>query len=541
MRKRILPLLSILALCLLLPLTGCEQPAGDTDTAQAGFSQTPQSSVSNPPVSQKPGKKALLFDVSTADPQDMSPVFGQGDCKVLAVFERKSDGYTGEVEITRKFPQSHDEASQKQQSDGYMMISYKSVFSGKSSEAAVPAEAKAALDQLAADSKGQRFYGVLPTVIRLEQYTVTSTFDFNIPYDFIKKHGGIQALPYLLSVDGDKAKLYLYFHKLAVTAFEGELRDLSSAVVPPVPAHTDAARLYINDKGLSNEEREMQDRWQMLFLGKNDGDSFSGELYLSQIEEKAGAYPGVVSLTGNCSVYEAPIELRFLPFDEATYRMAGGQMGSIQTALLSHMATADCQGKSVLLTAAGDTVYVELPGSSFQGVFEGKLTGNGGQINRIYEESLALCRAEYSYSTASKLEAGDGWEAGLRKNIETAGIKLTEEQLALIQGASSFMNELEGQCLWLPPDFIPFTAPIDCYEQNVLINPTFDYTEDSLWLESIGPVYLQRFSKMCDFSVQEGDSGGHYSMEIVFRYGGRTIYIELSDGNVGTDVQISMF
>lgn len=114
-------------------------------------------------------------------------------------------------------------------------------------------------------------------------------------------------------------------------------------------------------------------------------------------------------------------------------------------------------------------------------------------------------------------------------------------RLTGLRGASGFATELEGQCLWLPNGFIPLTAPFDCYEQNVLTNPTFSYTEDGLWLDKIGPLYRQHFSGMRDFSVKEGEYGGHYSMEIVFSYGVKTIYIELCDGNAGTDVTVMMF
>ena len=279
----------------------------------------------------------------------------------------------------------------------------------------------------------------------------------------------------------------------------------------------------------------------MLFLGKKDGDSFAGNLYLSRIEEKVGAYPGAASLTGNCSVFETPLQLHFLPFDEAAYRKAGGQMGSMQTSSLSHMAAVNCEGNNLLFTAAGDTVFVELPGSSFGGVLEGKLTGSGGQTERVYEDSLALCRAEYAYSTAPQPEGSDNWTEAARQGTQMTGITLTEDALNRIAGASGFATELEGQCLWLPNGFIPLTAPFDCYEQNVLTNPTFSYTEDGLWLDKISPLYRQHFSGMRDFSVKEGEYGGHYSMEIVFSYGVKTIYIELCDGNAGTDVTVMMF
>lgn len=536
MRKKVLMRFFPLALCLLLLLTGCEQPGPGIGSMQVSPSQAPPSS--NLPVSQKSGKTAFVFDASIIDPQNMAPTFEPGVCKVLAAFLKEADGYSGDVEITRKFPQGYDEASQKKQPDGYIVLSYKSTFSHPS-PGEVRTEAKVALDKLAENDMGQRFYGTLLTLVRQEQYTVTSTFDFGIPYNFLKKNAGVQEIPYLLSVTDNHAKLYLYFHKLSVTAVEGEMKNPPAASL--LPAKTDSAYLSINAKALSPEAKKLQDRWQMLFLGKKDGDSFAGNLYLSRIEEKVGAYPGVASLTGNCSVYETPLQLHFLPFDEAAYRKAGGHMGSMQTSSLSHMAAVNCEGNNLLFTAAGDTVFVELPGSSFGGVLEGKLTGSGGQTERVYEESLALCRAEYAYSTAPQPEGSDNWTEAARQGTQMTGITLTEDALNRIAGASGFATELEGQCLWLPNGFIPLTAPFDCYEQNVLTNPTFSYTEDGLWLDKIGPLYRQHFSGMRDFSVKEGEYGGHYSMEIVFSYGVKTIYIELCDGNAGTDVTVMMF
>ncbi len=540
-RERALALL--LSFCM-LAFAGCGQQGSAVPAAaqvSSAQQQQKQSSAGSSPASQKSGAQALVFDTGTTDPQSMAPVFEQGTCNVLAVFTQKSGGYDGTAEITRKFPQGYDEASGKKQPDGYMMLSYKSTFFGESAGDAVPAEAKTALNKLAESDKGQRFYGVLPTAVRQEQRTVTGTFDFRIPYDFIKKQANTQEIPYLLSVNGNHAKLYLYFHELAVTVVEGERKDLPAGISSGIPAKTDAACVYINDTAIHSKTGNLQERWRLLFLGKNSGDAFSGGMYLSCVEEKTGAYPGNVSLTGSCRKYEASVKLHFQPFDEAAYRKAGGRMESIQTARLSHMAAVKCQGQSVLFTAAGDTVFAELPGSGFQGVLEGRLTGNDGQAARVYQESMALCRAEYTYSATPHSKSGDDLEAAAQQGAQAAGIKLTEEQLNMIRGTSGFMSKLDGQCLWLPSGFLPLTSPMDCLEQNVSTAPVFSYTEDGLWLDTIGPIYTKRFSKMRGFSVREGDSGGHNTMEMVFRYGDKTIYIEISDGPAGANVTAFVF
>lgn len=146
MRKKVLMRFFPLALCLLLLLTGCEQPGPGIGSMQVSPSQAPPSS--NLPVSQKSGKTAFVFDASIIDPQNMAPTFEPGVCKVLAAFLKEADGYSGDVEITRKFPQGYDEASQKKQPDGYIVLSYKSTFSHPS-PGEVRTEAKAALDTAA--------------------------------------------------------------------------------------------------------------------------------------------------------------------------------------------------------------------------------------------------------------------------------------------------------------------------------------------------------------------------------------------------------
>jgi hypothetical protein len=527
----------------MLTLVGCTQESSAASAAAqvSSVQQQQRSSAGSLPASQKSGAQSLVFDTGTADPQSMAPVFEKGTCRVLAVFTQESGEYKGTVEIARKFPQGYDEASGKKQPEGYMLLTYKSTFSGGTAEDAVPAEAKTALDKLAGGDKGQRFYGVLPTAVRQEQRTVTGTFDFRIPYDFSKKQANMQEIPYLLSVNGNNAKLYLYFHKLAVVAVEGERKDFSTGISSGIPAKTDAACVYINDTAIHSKTGNLQERWRLLFLGKNSGDSFSGGLYLCRVEEKTGAYPGNVTLTGNCRKQEASVELRFQPFDEAAYRKAGGRMGSIQTARLSHMAEVKCQGQSVLFTAADDTIFAELPGSGFQGALEGRLTGNDGQIARVYQESMTLCHAEYMYSVTPHSKGEDDLEAAAQQGAQAEGIKLTEEQLNMIRGSSGFMSRLDGQCLWLPPNFMPLTKPMDCLEQNVSTAPVFSYTEDGLWLDTIGPIYTKCFSKMRGFSVREGDSGGHNTMEMVFRYGDKTIYIEISDGPAGANVTVFVF
>ena len=210
---------------------------------------------------------------------------------------------------------------------------------------------------------------------------------------------------------------------------------------------------------------------------------------------------------------------------------------------ITHMAEVDCQGQIILFTASDDTVYAELPGSSYQGVFEGRFIDEDNEIDRIYNESLDLdlYRSEYNYATVPLLENDYNFESAAIQGANIAGIKFTEEQLSIIQGTTSFINELEGQCLWLPDGFLPLTSPMDCYEQNVLTSPIFIYTEDGLWLDTVGPIYNQRYREMRDFSVQEGDFSGHNAMEIVFRYGSKTFYIEIVDGNAGADVMVSMF
>ena len=69
MRKKVLMGFFPLALCLLLLLTGCEQPGPGIGSMQVSPSQAPPSS--NLPVSQKSGNTAFVFDASIIDPQNM--------------------------------------------------------------------------------------------------------------------------------------------------------------------------------------------------------------------------------------------------------------------------------------------------------------------------------------------------------------------------------------------------------------------------------------------------------------------------------------
>lgn len=543
MKKRILPLLMFILLNLLLFQIGCERtisPDIGLNPTKTDTLQLSEDKLSNTLVNKKADEKALVFDVNTADPQNMSPTYGQGECKVFAVFEKETEGYNATAKIIRKFPQSNEETFNNQLNDGYILISYKSTLKSNSSEISLSSETKTALDQLAKDYSGQRYYGVLSTAVHSEQYSVENTFDFEIPYDFTKKYGDKQDIPYLLIVDDDIGKLFLYFHELSVVAVDGEWKLLADMNTQSIPSKIDSDCLYIDDNGFGDKAENLQDQWRLLFLGKNDINTFKGNMYLTRIEEKSGQYPIAESITNNCSVFESPIEINFLPFNQDTYLKIGGQLENLLLPSLTHMAKVDCQGQIVLFTASGDTVYVELPNSSYQGIFEGKLIDNNKDINRIYEESLDLYRSEYTYATVPPAENNYDLESAAIQGAEMAGIELTKEQLAIIQGTSGFFSELEGQCLWLPNDFMPLTAPIYCYEQNVLISPVFAYTEDGLWLDTIGPIYRQRFKEMRDFSVQEDYFSGHYTMEIVFRYGSKTFYIEITDGNAGADVTISM-
>ncbi len=518
--------------------TATSKSDSKTETEQVDSSQVPISNVENPLTNQKTGKMVLVFDTSITDSQDMSPAYVDGVCKILAVFEKDDGGYTGDIEIIRKFTQGYEERNPKNQGDGYMMISYISKIDDNKEEV-IPAEAKAALEELAKGDNGQKFYGIFSTASHLEQYKIESTFDFYIPFDYKKSNNDVLDIPYILSVNGDNAKLYLYLHELSVFQVEGKINNLPAA--SPIMANLDADLLHINDKGFSVEAEKLQDIWHMMFLGKKDGNSYNGHLYLSRMEQKYSSYGSPLYFTGNSDQYEDDIELNLQPFDEDSYRKAGGQMGSMHIASLSHMATLNCQGINVLFTAAGDKVYAELPESSFQGLFEGKFTAEDEEKEQIYEEDLELCYAEFEYSSSPKIEGIEGFEKSLFQGIEMAGVTLTEEQLDMIMEAGSTAGYIDAQSLWLPQEFLPMTAPIDFMEQNVMFNPTFSYGEDNLWLDTISPIYRQRFEGMKGFSTQEGEIGGHWCMEIVFRYGSKSFYIQSYDANSGASIRVMMF
>ena len=74
-----------------------------------------------------------------------------------------------------------------------------------------------------------------------------------------------------------------------------------------------------------------------------------------------------------------------------------------------------------MLTASGDTVYVELPGSSFQGIIEGKFIDGDGEIERIFDESLDLYLAGFTYSISPKSEAYKGLDTAILQISEAIG------------------------------------------------------------------------------------------------------------------------
>lgn len=463
------------------------------EASSSQISEEPQSS------SQESGTKALVFDMNIADPMNGAPVYEQGVYNVFAVFKESSEEYVGEVEITQKVLQAYDKTIVNYQPDGYLINSFKSIISSQPAKE-IPVEAKNALDKLAANDKGQFFYGMLPTATRSEMHFDDKTNYFSIPFDYTIISSSTFDIPYLLSVEDDNAKLFLYFDEVISIQVEGEMKDYSAD--KPIAANTDAAFLYINEKGFSPETNTLRDNWQLLFLGKNEGGTFNGHMYLSQTEQKLDLM--FASFTGKGNQYDCEIELNFQPFDKETYRNAGGQMSDLHTEKLSHMAVADCEGNNVLFTVAGDTVFVEMP-NEFQGIIEGKFIDEDGEIERIFKESLELFSVEFAY-------AKSGGSMGV-----------------------------DGQCLWLPQGFIPMTSPIYSMEQNLIISMMFNYLEDNLFLDTIGPIYIKSFDGMRDFIVNEELYIGSNTMEIVFSYGDKTICIELAEDDEGTFVDVIVF
>lgn len=519
------------ALCLCLLLTACapsdgpppEQTTAGTQSSEGASIAFGAASSQEAPKSNEP---ALYFSGELPDPQSMVPVYEPGTLTFEGTLTPGADGrYQTALHLTRYFPQGINFMTGEPQPEGYMNLGYDSIGDARVVE--LPPEEKAVLDEKSAGDTGERQYGLLPMRLHSTANTMQTTGSFYLPMGYKKQYSTTTELPYLLTTDGDKAALYLQINPLVTVKLEGTLTK------PPAPhphqAAVDTQLLYFNDEGRTPEQNKQKDVWNILFLGKKQGDSYGGTLRLWRWREQTGSAPtNLCYVPQDATAYEQTVNLIFKPFSEAEYLSAGGKLNWRQRAILTGMATADCGGQKVLFTICCDSVYAELPGVSI-GAFEGRLTGEA-DIGRIHEESLTLYELAHSYHLSPLSPVPDDLADGDNFTIEHA-----EMTWGAPGGVPGFM----------PEEWIKAINPTAFLEKRpaTLIFGNFQYTDDGNWLDVTGPLYRQQLAGMRDLQIEEGETseGTGYEMEITFRYGERTVGYSLADTATGTWVSITIY
>lgn len=525
---------AVLLLALLLTLTGCAAQNGST---QIEHSSTP-GIESNEPImrqeesSQSPQAPALWFSGEIPDPQNMQPTYEPGTLTFEGILTPgEGNNYETALHLTRYFPQGINFMTGEAQPDCYINISYDSVGSMETSE--LPEEVKAALDEKSADDAGQRQYGLLPMRTRNTQNTAITTSYSYLSAPSLRQYCGVAEVPYLLTTQDDKATLYLYFNSLATVKLDGTL------AVPPAPElHQTAAEaklLYFNDEGRTPEQNKQKDIWNILFLGEKSGDSYNGDLRLWRWREQTGAYPTTLwYLPGQTDAYEQAVSFQFKPFNEEEYLSAGGQLNARERARLSSMAIALCGEQSVIFTICCDMVYAELPGVTI-GVLEGTLT-DSKDLQRIHDESLTLYELAYQFHSNPPNPPPTDLEYGAEGMAGASASDITENRKAL-------WGKPNGVPVWMPEAFISMIRPVELIEKrpSTVGNANFQYTEDGYWLDDVEPLYRELLSGMRDLQFEVSDDGYGPVMEIVFRYGERTVVIETQETIIGTWVSASIY
>lgn len=439
--------------------------------------------------------------------------------------------YEAAFHLVRYFPQGINFMTGEEQPKCYMNLSYDSIGSLKVSE--LSAEVKAKLDEKSSGDPGARQYGIVPMRIRNTQNTaVTTTYSY-LSATSLRQYCGVAEVPYLLITQDDKATLYLHFNSFATIKLDG------TPTVPPVPelhqAAAETKTLYFNDEGRTSEQNNQKDIWNILFLGEKSGDSYSGTLRLWRWREETGAYPTTLCyLPGETDAYEQTVSIQFKPFVEEEYLSAGGQLNARERAWLSSMATALCGEQSVIFTICCNTVYAELPGVPI-GALEGAFSDNK-DLQRIHNESLTLYELTHQFHNNPPNPPPTDLEYGAEGMGGASASDMAENRKAL-------WGKPDGVPSWMPEAFISMIRPVELIEKrpSTMGNANFQYTEDGYWLDDVEPLYRELLSGMRDLQFEVGDDDYGPVMEIVFRYGERTVVIETQEKIIGTWVSVSIY
>lgn len=251
---------------------------------------------------------------------------------------------------------------------------------------------------------------------------------------------------------------------------------------------------------------------------------YSGTLRLWRYGEKSGSYGTICTYIPNdADAYEQQITLEFAPFDEAAYLAVGGTLNPQRRAQLSAMAQAQCGGQTLLFTVSADEVYAELTEVP-SGVMQGKFTEDAA-IPEIHDEALTLYRG---LDAMHRSQPGASPESGGLGSIPGG-----EEAKA------AYWSDANGLPIWMPKNFLILTRPIFELEKRpstASATLNFQYTEDGLWLDTIGPIYRAHFADVRDVRIEEEEE-----MEILFPYGNRVVEINLHNSPIGTAVSTTIY
>lgn len=500
----------------LVSLSGCA-PQTPQQAAEAATSALP-SALPLSPSSAEPHKKSgevsaamtgdLVFSYSGIDPQ-AGEACDTGTITVSGVLCKESDGYRGEVSVRRQL-----------QSDGLAQeIWYDSAdFRTETVEQT----------------------GILPMQIYFCQRAETVSTFFDVPIRATIRRGSTEEITYALKTDSGKTTLTLRLNDAAVVVVEGK----PGTVPLPAPvAMPDVSHILVSDRFFTADLAD-RDIYRVLCSATKTEDSYAGNLRLSRTGEtyRMGTY----TTTGKGESWEEPFSFRFVPFDEAAYREAGGKMGRFLTATLSNMGIAQAGSHTAIFTVSGETVFLELPGEHVTGYFLGAFDGRS-DAQRIAQEELVMWQQDHIFRTRPQADTGDSDEfmASLMEGAALTGVEYTQEELEVFQNTyENRANELTGQALWLPPDFVPMPNAIDIGEMPPSgdMQGIFDYTMQGLYLDETVPMLVAQFEGMRNFQYQEGEyTSGHYGVTLQFDYGGYHMDVSMSQTLLlGTTVGIDV-
>lgn len=524
------------ALCLCFLLSACGQADSSlsnqkTAGTQDGETNTAAFNTASRQEASKFNEPALCFNGEMPDPQSMAPTYKSGTLSFEGTLTPGEGGeYEAALHLTRYFPQGANLMTGEPQPDCYMTFDYDSVGSAEPSE--ISKDAMAVLEKLSEGDGGQRQYGLLTMRTRGVQNTIFTTTYCLLDAPSLVAYSSTLEVPYLLTTQGDSAALYLQLSSLAAVKLEGRL------TLPPMPERQDlksAQMLFFNDEGRTPEQDKLKDVWNILFLGEKSGESYNGTLRLWSWRERSGEYPtNLWCVPGDVNEYEKEISLEFTPFSETEYLAEGGCMNARDRAGLSAMAMVDCGGKTVLFTACGDRVFAELPDVPI-GVLTGRFSDDLGLV-RIHDECLNLCRLENSFHSATPNPTPDGFNLGT-EGIDSAAASGIEEHKKVSFGAP------DGVPTWMPEEFVSMIRPTHLVEKRptTLGSAYFQYTEDGYWLEDVEPRYREKLAGMRELQFEIGDDGFGPVMEIVFRYGERSVVIKSQETPIGTFILASVY